>query len=493
MLFGRAIAREGRKFLGPLDGPSKRAQPLPGGLRPPELIVQDELHLIAGPLGTMVGLYETAIEHLSLRREDGVEIRPKILASTATLRRAREQIRALFGRGDTALFPPPGVDPGETYFAKVQRDAPGRLYVGVAASGRSMKAILLRSYSMLLSGAQKHFVPKGAPDQPADPYMTLVGYFNSIRELGGMRRLAEDDVKRRTAKFDERVPMDHRGAHPWGRARTISLPFELTSRIKAGPLKETKDRLGNPFVSPEHVDVLLASNMISVGVDIDRLGLMVVAGQPKTTSEYIQASSRVGRQHPGLVVTCFNVRKPRDRSHFERFVAYHESFYRYVEATSVTPFSGPALDRGLAGTLFAMIRLGDPAMTPPRAAMAVGAHLAFAEVCAVELADRAGRHAVLEAEEFNETKKAIGDRARKLVVIWEKLTDEARNEAGAPRSYSRFDREKSAGTPLLHCVTDDDLPPPQSPEARLVAPTSMRDVEPSVHLWLERGSLGGRR
>jgi hypothetical protein len=215
-------------------------------------------------------------------------------------------------------------------------------------------------------------------------------------------------------------------------------------------------------VAKEHVDVLLASNMISVGVDIDRLGLMVVAGQPKSTSEYIQASSRVGRQHPGLVVTCFNVRRPRDRSHYERFVAYHESYYRYVEATSLTPFSGPALDRGLAGTLLAMARLGNSVLTPPAAAMEIETHRELADASVDVLAKRAG----------GQTRD---------------------HEGGTKRSYSRFDKDKTAGKPLLFTIIDDDLPPPNSDDVRFAAPTSMRDVEPSVHLWIERRSLGGRR
>jgi len=511
MLFGRVTAQEGRQFFGPLDSRPKKGRLIPGGLRPPELIVQDELHLISGPLGTMVGLYETAIEHLSSRRtESGITVRPKILASTATVRRASEQIRALFARRETAVFPPPGVDEAETWFStKTPKPGaalePGRLYLGVAAQGRSMKGILLRSYITLLAAAQhehrgiSRLVPRGSDAEvdgtkhPADPYMTIAGYFNSLRELGGMRRLVEDEVHMRTQQIEERVPVDHRGPHPTLSNRVVQVePVELTSRESTARIKDAKDRLERPHSDKEHVDVLLASNMISVGVDIDRLGLMVVAGQPKTTAEYIQASSRVGRAKAGLVVTCFNITKPRDRSHYERFSAYHASFYRFVEATSLTPFSGPALERGLAATLVAMARLADPTLTPPEGAMEITEHRATVAAAAVHaLAARAGAHDELSAEEHQRLVSGVEARAEHLLDTWELLVKKAREEGAARRSYSRLDKDKTAGRPILSMVIDEDAGDRSEGEQEFVVPTSMRDVEESVHLWLERRQLGG--
>jgi Helicase conserved C-terminal domain len=488
-LFGSVASRAGSRFFGHGEKTPKDIAKLPDGLRPPELIVQDELHLISGPLGTMVGLYETAIDYLSTRaRDDGRKVRPKIIASTATVRRAGAQIRALFGRADTGLFPPPGVNESDTWFAKLDPASPGRLYVGVAAQGRALKAILLRAYVTLLAAAQKQYA---AAPEAADPYMTLAGYFNSLRELGGMRRLVEDEVRTRCLKIEDRRPLDHTGAHPWFAKRSVqNEPVELTSREHTNKIKDAKDRLAKPQADKAHVDVLLASNMISVGVDIDRLGLMVVGGQPKTTSEYIQASSRVGRQYPGLVVTCFNVGKPRDRSHYERFAAYHESFYRFVEATSVTPFSGPALERGLAATLVAMARLSEPELTPSLGAMRIGDHRDAGERAVQDIANRGAAHDDMDSEEAERTLDELRRRGAKLVENWESIMRRARQEAAGTRCYSRFDKDKQ-GPGLLYMVTDDDKPDPNTEEARFAAPTSMRDVEPSVHLWLVRGKALG--
>lgn len=497
-LFGRVHARDGARAYGPTDGkPPSSAKHLPEGLLPPELIVQDELHLISGPLGTMVGLYEGAIEQLSTRRAASAEhasLKPKLLASTATVKRAREQIRALFGRHDTAIFPPPGVDALETFFSKVDRKSEGRLYLGVAAQGRPSKAAMHDVYNALLASAAKlHADENGdalGPSSPADPYLTLVGYFNALRELGGMRRLVEDQVHSRVRKIEERRPADWNSRHPWAKNRVIGQPVELTSREKTADIARTKARMTKPFTDREHVDVVLASNMISVGVDIERLGLMVVAGQPKSTNEYIQATSRVGRKKPGLVVVVFNPVKPRDRSHYERFAAYHDAFYRFVEATSVTPFSGPALQRGLAGVVVALARQAEPSLTPSAAMMKLAAHRAQVERHIEALADRAARERPnLSQAEATKIRTAIAQRAKNLLDAWELIAKEA-NDAGGNRCYSPWDPDKK-GKPLLFQATDD-TEVRSADELKFAAPSSMRDVEASVHLWVQRGPLGGR-
>jgi hypothetical protein len=339
------------------DEPAAKIEKI-GPLRPPDLIIQDELHLISGPLGSLVGLYEAAVDRLTTwDLSDGKRVRPKVIASTATIRRAGRQIGALFDR-ETELFPPPGIDIGDNFFARQRPTdagargyAPGRRYLGICAHGTRMKSTLIRVYVSVLGAAQA-LHEKYGKNEVTDPYMTLVGYFNSLRDLGGMRRLVEDDVTTRLARADER-----------GLARRYEpLLKELTSRLSSGDIPDVLDLLNVPFKKDRArgerrpVDVLLATNMIAVGVDVSRLGVMAVAGQPKSTAEYIQATSRVGRAAPGLVCTVFNWARPRDLSHYETFEHFHATIYRHVEALSVTPFADRAIDRGLTGVLVALVR-----------------------------------------------------------------------------------------------------------------------------------------
>ncbi|MDQ6598104.1 DISARM system helicase DrmA [Bacillus salipaludis] len=312
-------------------------------LLPPELIIQDELHLISGPLGSMVGLYETAVDYLSAFETNGVKVQPKVVASTATIRRASDQVGGIFNR-EVRQFPPSGINAEDSFFSYevTGGSKPGRKYVGLYFPGSSGKTSLVRIYADLLQKGQELKL-KG---EDIDPYYTLAGYFNSLRELGGTLRLVEDDIPDRIKYLVEEK----------GQRRFIKNKEELTSRIDATEIPAILNKLEQPAGTEEAVDVLLATNMISVGVDIDRLGMMVVTGQPKGTSEYIQATSRVGRKYPGLVFTLYNWSRPRDISHYEQFISYHSKFYSYVEATSVTPFSYRARDKGLKAIVVGMLR-----------------------------------------------------------------------------------------------------------------------------------------
>jgi hypothetical protein len=347
-------------------------------LRPPDLVIQDELHLISGPLGTLVGLYETAIDKLCTWEVDGRQVRPKVIASTATIKNADVQVRSLFLR-TVSVFPPPGLDVRDNFFS-VQREPTerefGRRYIGICAPGRRLKAALIRVYVAFLCSAQALYEKHGSR---VDPWMTLVGYFNSMRELGGMRRLVDDDVFSRCRKQDRRglakrfFSGDYL-AELTSRMRSEDIPQTL-DRLEAGFDPEVDERRREAFKTKDYknlpkkpIDVLLATNMISVGVDVKRLGLMVIAGQPKATAEYIQATSRVGRTFPGLVCTVFNWARPRDLSHYETFEHYHATFYKHVEPLSVTPFSPGALQRGLAGLLVSLVRLRGVEFNPNEAA-----------------------------------------------------------------------------------------------------------------------------
>ncbi len=308
-----------------------------------ELIVQDELHLISGPLGSMVGIYETALDWL-LTREGA---RPKIIGSTATIRRATSQVRALFDR-DSCQFPPAGLSFVDSGFAVVDSDSPGRLYVGITTAGRSAKFTLQGVAGSLLQSGQPSISHQV---ENFDGYTTLLMYFNALRELGGAIVQVLDDVPDSMSMYaDQRSEV----------RRDIDAPKELTSRVSQREIISILSDLSKSSGMEGAVDVVLATNMVSVGVDVPRLGLMLVNGQPKTRAEYIQSTSRVGRSDfPGLIVCLFNAMKARDRSHYETFGGLHQALYRDVEATSVTPFASRSRDRALRAVLISMIRHSD--------------------------------------------------------------------------------------------------------------------------------------
>ena len=342
---------EARNLFG-LDGHGERV------LSPPGLIIQDELHLISGPLGSMVGLYEPVIDELCTDRRSEVPIPPKIIASTATIRRFEDQIKGIFGRDEVALFPPHGLEEGRSFFAEPSRQAdgslePGRRYIGVmSASLGSMQTVQTRVAAATLQAATK------VAEADRDGYWTNLNFLNSLRELGNTVSLLESDVPDYLTGLMRRDGIDPR----WP-SRTM----ELTSRRRSDEIPKAIEQLQARYIPgqdrQEAIDICLASNIIEVGIDIDRLGLMTIVGQPKTTAQYIQVSGRVGRRSdvsPGLVITIYGAAKPRDRSHYERFLTYHQQLYAQVEPTSVTPFATPVLRRALHAAAVAYVRQTSP-------------------------------------------------------------------------------------------------------------------------------------
>ena len=437
-----------------------------GGARllPPSLIIQDELHLISGPLGTVAALYEIALDRLASRRHGERVVRPKIVASTATVRQAETQIRALFDRPKTAIFLPPGPDRRNSFFAKTVQVAekPGRLYVGLAAPGKGPKLLFLRALTTLLAAGAKT-MPLG---DPADPYLTTLCYFNALRELGGARRIVEDEVRARLTEYGTRrrrlLPKDQ----PFEN-REIREVLELTSRENTDKVAAAKDALARSALEANGVDVALATNMISVGLDIGRLGLMVVQGQPKSAAEYIQATSRVGRvaEKPGLVLALLNVHKARDRLHYEGFRQFHASFYRTVEATSVTPWAARAVDRALAPAVVSLARHMEPLLASERGAGKIASHAYLKQAIADEILRRASSMNVVGGL------ASLRQQVEDLIDVWGKLAADATQNGG--RLFY--------GYPVGEALLRDPLSPllkTSGPEyERFKASRSMRDVE----------------
>lgn len=507
-------------------------------LRPPDLIIQDELHLITSSLGTTVGLFENVIDLLcQWRSSEGSECGPMIVASSATVRSAGDQIRQLYGRGMT-VFPPQVLDAGNTFFSKelkpwrspedaeLEGYAPGRLYLGLSTAGGRLTLSEIRLATLLLSAGQL-LLDRGGDE--ADPYMTLVAYFSALRELAGMARFVQDDVRLNLR---------------WKTVRGTSLPGrgmttnglnleELTSRKSGTDITDTLDRMTQTFSADIHssaaraermrirrelyeankpkrpnatlikeldaalaalpkptypYDVVLATSMLQVGVDVTRLGLMMVVGQPKNTAEYIQASSRVGRDknRPGLVVALGNTARPRDLVHYEQFRAFHENFYSRVESLSVTPYSLTALRRGIPAVLVSAARAldaGDPeGLSPEKNAgkMTDTAVKDRVRAWGEQIAERARRAGGDEAQRLAEAELAT------WLGKWAERAEDAQSREKA-LVYDRLGRGEAAKEKAMALVISSEAVTKKATlreRPPFKVPNSMREVQPEINILL---------
>lgn len=425
-----------------------------------------------------------------------------IVASTATVRNAHEQVRGLYGR-QVEIFPPQVLDVADTYFSEevaIDRDNPGRRYIGVSAQGVRLSSAEIRVAEVLLSAGQLLFDRAGAV---ADPYMTLVGYFNATRELAGMARYMADDVQTRV----KRPRKDSGFPSRLGTSFGLLNVGELTSRIASAEIGRTLDRLGLEFDpgydtteafrerlaaqdagkkmatrSEAPFDVVLATSMLQVGVDVQRLGLMLVVGQPKNTAEYIQASSRVGRDataRPGLVVSLGNWARPRDLAHYEQFRHYHETFYAQVEALSVTPYSPTSLARGIDGLLVSAARVAQATqaegLSPERDAGRIKDQRPAVEA----LADRLKARIAVAAKSDDATKRA----SDLLVNRIDRWSERAKRAAEVHKTlvYERTG-EGDKYLPLIISPENAKASVGGSAEAPFVIANSMREVQPEINL-----------
>ena len=424
---------------------------------PPELIIQDELHLISGPLGTMVGAYETAISDLCTTGGKS----PKVITSTATAKSSSQQLLALYGQ-KSFQFPPQALDMRDSFFAieSTPQEKPGRFYLGIMGADAAITTVAARTEAALLF-ATRYLEVAGYSTDVVDSYWTLVEYFNTLRELGGSLTSLQDSVQNlfsflASTKLKSLYPGVDANSH-------FGHVMELTSRRTSAEITRSFQDLEVKHTGPSNndaIDFVLATNMLSVGVDVGRLNIMSVYGQPKVNSEYIQATSRVGRSTPGLVVSLLNPKRSRDRSHYEQFVGFHQSLYKHVESSTLTPFSDRARDRGLHTIFVTMCRYSIPGMSPNRA-----------------------------ADDFRVSMNGVSDIKRKIIEHVALVEPEEVKSVELELDQIALDWESRVGNGLTYFTMHEpakSLFQSDLENDRFRVMNSMRSVEPSANLFEDR-------
>lgn len=333
---------------------------------PPDLIIQDELHLINGPLGSITGLFENIINLICTRDN----VNPKIIASTATTRNTQHQVEQLYGDKSVNIFPPSGLEYDDSFFAKINDKTPKRAYLGIMPTGKSQIDTEINLLAHLLVARIK-MLSHPKYKQYLNNYWTVVSYYNSLKDVGKISNKVGDEITTMTTILQNRF---FRDKHKFNYQGLINRKEELTSRIQSDKIKSVLNKLsyefseeriiyrdGNSYLN-NIVDLVLATNMISVGIDISRLNVMLLNGMPRNIAEYIQASSRIGRSTYGLAITLLNANRSREKSIFEHFVPFHQSFYKFIEPRSITSFTENTIEKMIYTLVIAYLRLSNPSL-----------------------------------------------------------------------------------------------------------------------------------
>lgn len=334
---------------------------------PPDLIIQDELHLLSGPLGSITGIYESIVELLSTKGNR----KPKIIASTATTRNTAHQIEMLYGNRKLNIFPPMGLSYNDNFFSFVSNDSK-RKHIGFMPTGKTglnsqiqiLGNLFIARIELFKYLIENENLSHEECINKMNYFWTIVSFYNSLRDVGKIYNKVPAEILSLIKLLHSRYNISRdKYAFNW-----IGLPSrtkELTSRIESNSIKKLLDELEQSFSLNRYegrdyvqktVDLVLASNMFSVGIDIKRLNVMLMNGQSKNVAEYIQASSRVGREDMGIVINLLDANRSRDKSYFENYVSFHNAYYKYVEPLSVTPFTEIAVDKVMASLLVAYVR-----------------------------------------------------------------------------------------------------------------------------------------
>lgn len=442
---------------------------------PPDLIIQDELHLLNGPLGSLFGLYENMVNAI-MKKQGG---NPKYIASTATINNAEKQVKLLFAK-EVSQFPPYGFDISDSFFVKDfertsnnqfncewDENNKGRIYMGIYSPGLGHFTHQIRLYSRLLKIANENIDEKNI-----NYYWTLVGYYNALKELGSGVALYQDDIYSRLKIIS-----------PEDNLRLIKPQddsIELSSRINSIDLPIILDKLerdGNN--NPPDFNAIFTTSMFGTGVDISHLSTMIMNAQPKTTGDYIQATGRIGRNHGGLIIDLFRSGRPRDLNHYELFTSYHSRINREVEPISVSPFSEGCLSRGLGPTLVSYLRnVGqnyDNLDVNPRNILLDYADDYIAEFKNMTL-ERLNKMCMPENEINN-----IFTKIDKDVEFWKKIAEEKDEiEFAYDEKYSKYRKPKKS-------VVLGDSAHEKINGLEIIyknAPISLRDIEDTLEFWV---------